>query len=463
MIYLKSLELTNFKSFIGNIKIPFSRNFTVITGPNGSGKSNILDAIRWVLGEQKLKTLRAERNDEVIFGGNKFYSPANYAKVELCIEVFEEEYVISRKIYRDEDSEYCINDKTTRLKDIQLFLSNLGLGRYSFVFLGQGEIEDLLLKEDERIRELIENIAGISGYHEKVKDILLKLEIIESKWNELEERRIEALKTIEVLKNEVNIANKYEELRNKLKDVQDSIRFWAWKKLKNSLEKYLEEKKEVEKRLSLIRSELVPNDNLIAELQVEYERIEGELKDIRRLIEDIDEKIFKLKLDEGILKEKKRILKEKLENLEKEKDILKTRFSQIEVSKKDLLEELKVYYQEDFSEFENGLKIKEKRLQELIIERTKLEDKVKAFEDIFKDFQDLTLLEKRIEKEVNLLKNYRKRLNILQNYREDIESKLIEQSRILRKKEDLYEKNKLEIVRLSNILGELKEGVLESY
>lgn len=463
MVYLKSIELTNFKSFVGNVKIPFSKNFTVITGPNGSGKSNILDAIRWVLGEQKTKILRAEKSEEVIFGGNKFYSPSSFAKVELCIDVADIEYFITRKIYREEDSEYYINNKSARLKDVQLFLGNLGLGKFSFVFIGQGEIEELILKEDGRIRELIENIAGISGYHERVKDISLKLEVIQSKWQELEEKRKELLQVLEGLRSEVKVADRYEELEKKLKEVQESIRFLNWKKLKDSLDRYLKEKEDIEKRLLEIKTQVIPNQSLKLEVQANYEKIEQEIDRIKSLTEEIDSEIFKLKLNEGILIEKKKMLSDKLDSLIKEKNFLKDRISDVEVKRESILKVIRDYDWENFINKEDELRNKEKRLRDLIIEKTKIEDKLKVFDSILRENLNGERLEQELTKKSKYVEKYSQKLSILNGYKERIDIELIDKSKILRKKEDVYEHNKVEIMKLNNILGELKEGIVESY
>ncbi|MGC9001645.1 MAG: ATP-binding protein [Dictyoglomus sp.] len=461
MIYLKSLELTNFKSFIGNNKIPFSQKFTVITGPNGSGKSNILDAIRWVLGEQRIKALRAEKTDEIIFGGNRFYSKANYAKVELCLNIFNEDYFISRKLYRDEDSEYYLNGKGIRLKDVQFFLNNFGLGKYSFVFLGQGEIDELILKENGRIRELIENIAGISGYHEKVKELLLKLEVIESKWQELEEKRKELLGVIEELRAEVRIAERYNELKNKLEDVRKTLAFINLRKIKENIEKYLIEKEKAEKRLlelnELISENLAKRENL----NKGYEKLVEKVSSLEEVLKSIDQRIYDLSLRENIYVEKKKILVENLKNIEKEKILLKDKILELKKREEEIGNLFQDFNHDEFSKIEIELKKKEDYLQDLIVKKGKIEDKVKSFE-VLKDQPDIEELKFVKEKLENFIVKYRKKLETLERYREEIESKLLEESKILKKKENTYEKNRIEILKLNNILAELKEATLEN-
>ncbi|ACI18489.1 ATP-binding protein [Dictyoglomus thermophilum] len=462
MIYLKSLELTNFKSFIGNNKIPFSQNFTVITGPNGSGKSNILDAIRWVLGEQRVKTLRAEKTDEVIFGGNKFYSQANYAKVELCLNIFGEDYFITRKIYRDEDSEYYINGKMVRLKDIQLFLNNFGLGRYGFAFLGQGEIEDLILKENGRIRELIENIAGISGYHEKVKELMLKLEVIESKWNELEEKRRDLFTVVEGLRKEVRIAERYDVLKSKLEDVRTTLAFISLKKLRENIDRYLEEEEKIEKRILELNELINVNSVKREELSDEYRKIEKDLLKLREILENIDKKVYEVTLKENVYREKERLIGDSLRKIEKEKILLKEKILDLETKEKEIVELLKNFDYDDFSKIEAELKEKENRLQELILNKGKLEDKIRAFEPILKEQTSIEDIKIKRESLEGFITKYRRKIEILQKVKEEIEVKLTEENRILRRKKDVYENNKLEILKLNNILAELKEATFEN-
>jgi chromosome segregation protein len=189
-MYLKELEIEYFKSFSGSQRILFNSNFIVITGPNGSGKSNILDAVRWVLGEQRSKLLRAEKSEEVIFGGNKLLLPSKYTQVSIVLSFPQEkdtfqEITITRRLERDRESEYFLNDKSIRLRELQLLLSTYGLGKHNFVFIGQGELESLILNNGERLREFIEDVAGIAGYQDKVKETQIKLEIISTRWKEL--------------------------------------------------------------------------------------------------------------------------------------------------------------------------------------------------------------------------------------------------------------------------------------
>jgi chromosome segregation protein len=463
MIYLKRLELHNFKSFIGTTKIPFSKNFTVITGPNGSGKSNIIDAIKWVLGEQRVKTLRAEKLDEVIFGGNKFHPPSNFAEVDLCLQLDDDEIEISRKLYRGEESNYYINNKLVRLKDIQMFFLNLGLGRYSFAILGQGEIDDLIVKEDGRVREIIESIAGISGYHEKVKDILLKLEVIENEWGRLEEKRKEMEANLNILKEEARVAQRYEEINKKIAEVQESLKYYLWQKALKNLEKYKKEFENIDLRLkeleNVIGSTLLNKE----ELQREKEHIDKILKDKKGYLENLDNEIQKLSIEKSRNEEKRNLLIERLKSISEEKVDLEKELYIVGTQKNDVEKKLESINSENYGEIFDVLKDKETALQEKIIEKSRLEQRIREFSEFSFSHENIEILDSRINKINMVIRNWEKRLVRLKNFKESLEKDYIEKNKIFRKKEEIFEKNIVEINKLKNLIGELKESLIENY
>jgi chromosome segregation protein len=271
-MYLKELELYNFKSFAGCHRIPFSSNFIVITGPNGSGKSNILDAIRWVFGEQRTKLLRAERSDEIIFGGNKILPPSKYTQVFITLSIPQEnniyqEFIISRKFSIEGESEYFLNDNNVRLKDLLLFLYSNGIGKHSFLFIGQGEIDFLITNNGERLKSFIEDIAGISGYEEKVKETQIRLEIIESKWKELEEKRLNLLKNLELLRKEAKTAEIYNKLSQELKNIRESLIFYQWQRIKRNIDEYYKKIIEKEENLKILENNLNILENQLLEIK----------------------------------------------------------------------------------------------------------------------------------------------------------------------------------------------------
>lgn len=175
---LKSLELHGFKSFPDRTKINFSEGMTVIVGPNGSGKSNISDAIRWVLGDLSAKNIRGNKMEDVIFGGTNGRSPMSFAEVSLTIENTGEnriendfdEITVTRRYYRSGDSEYLINNKISRLRDITEMFMNTGIGKTGYSIVGQGRVSEIISQKSEERRLIFEEAAGISKYRFKKQE-----------------------------------------------------------------------------------------------------------------------------------------------------------------------------------------------------------------------------------------------------------------------------------------------------
>ena len=167
-MYLKSLELQGFKSFPDKIKLNFDKGLTAVVGPNGSGKSNIGDAVRWVLGEQSTKTLRGNKMEDVIFSGTMTRKPVGYASVTLNIDnserrlaVDSDEVGITRKLYRSGESEYLINGKNVRLKDINELFMDTGLGRDGYSIIGQGRIAEIVGAKSSERRDILRGCWNI--------------------------------------------------------------------------------------------------------------------------------------------------------------------------------------------------------------------------------------------------------------------------------------------------------------
>ena len=167
-MYLKSIEVQGFKSFANRIKFEFHEGITGIVGPNGSGKSNVADAVRWVLGEQRVKQLRGGTMQDVIFSGTENRKPLSYASVAITLNnsdhqlpVDYEEVTVTRKLYRSGESEYLINGASCRLKDINEMFYDTGIGKEGYSIIGQGQIDKILSGKPEERRELFDEAAGI--------------------------------------------------------------------------------------------------------------------------------------------------------------------------------------------------------------------------------------------------------------------------------------------------------------
>ena len=223
---LKSLELKGFKSFANDTLLHFDQDVIGIVGPNGSGKSNVVDAIRWVLGEQKGKELRLENMGDVIFNGTKKRKPAPVAQVAITFDnnlgILPSEYqevVISRHLYRSGESEYKLNGVTCRLKDIQSILIDTGIGSNSYAIIALGMVDDILYDKDNARRRMFEQAAGISKYKKRKHETMLKLKLTTEDLTRIDDILKEIQTNLETLEKQAKRTAKYFELKKDYKEL----------------------------------------------------------------------------------------------------------------------------------------------------------------------------------------------------------------------------------------------------
>ncbi len=245
---LKSLEVKGFKSFGDKISINFDDGITAIVGPNGCGKSNVVDSIRWVLGEQSTKTLRSEKMENIIFNGTKNRKPANLAEVSLTFDntknILPTDYTtvtITRKLYRSGESEYRLNDVQCRLKDITDLFLDTGIGSDSYSIIELKMIEEILSNKDNSRRALFEEAAGISKYKIRKKQTLNKLKDTEDDLNRVEDLLFEIEKNLKQLESQAKKTERYYKLKEQYKELSTILASFRIKGLKTSMEE-LDEK-----------------------------------------------------------------------------------------------------------------------------------------------------------------------------------------------------------------------------
>ena len=307
MIYirLESVELKGFKSFANRTKIKFDNQITAVVGPNGSGKSNIADAIKWVLGEQSVKSLRGKKMYDVIFQGADDKKPMNMAEVNLSFNnkdrALSSDYdlvKISRRIFRNGDNEYRLNGKRVRLKDIKELFLDTGIGKEGYSVIGQGRIDEILNSSNQERRNIFEEASGIATHKYRREESLKKLskvdedlEIIQREWDyknkdknklEIEAKNFEKYTEIESLINEkayLFYANKSKSLNEKNKDLIEQIKI-----LKNNQE---EKTREFDK----INESLLPIAENIRDLENKYKNINQSILDNEKNIDKYTNKI----------------------------------------------------------------------------------------------------------------------------------------------------------------------------
>jgi len=235
-MYLKSLEMVGFKSF-AEARIEFPNGVTAVVGPNGSGKSNVVDAILWVLGEQSTKTLRSEKMEDVIFNGTELRKPLGMAEVSLVISGLDQvkvqgqnglpsqlsEYqdlMITRRLYRNGDSEYLINKTQCRLKDIRSILLDTRAGTKGHTVIAQGQIDQILNASPQDRRELIEETAGIVRYKKQKAEALRKLDATQQNLLRVRDIIAEVKKQLNSLERQARQARSYQVLQQEARTLE---------------------------------------------------------------------------------------------------------------------------------------------------------------------------------------------------------------------------------------------------
>ena len=222
---LTSLEIKGFKSFGDKVAIHFDKGVTSIVGPNGSGKSNVVDAIRWVLGEQKTRMLRSEKMDNIIFNGNKNRKPANLAEVSLSFEntknILPTEYsnvTVTRRLYRSGESEYLLNNVSCRLKDISDLFMDTGIGPESYAIIELRMVDEILNDKNNAIKNLLEEAAGISKYKIRKRQTLQKLEDTAKDLNRVDDLLFEIERNMKQLESQAKKTERYYKLKEQYKE-----------------------------------------------------------------------------------------------------------------------------------------------------------------------------------------------------------------------------------------------------
>ena len=229
-MYLKALEIQGFKSFPDKTVLTFGEDITAIVGPNGSGKSNISDAIRWVMGEQSTRALRGGKMEDVIFGGTAQRRQTGYAEVSLILDntshIFpmdESEVMVTRRYYRSGESEYYINRRSVRLKDVNELFMDTGLGREGYSIIGQGKIDEILSVKSADRREVFEEAAGISRYRHRKEEAERKLVHTDENLVRVNDKIAELELQVEPLREQSKRARKFLVLRDELKGLEVSV------------------------------------------------------------------------------------------------------------------------------------------------------------------------------------------------------------------------------------------------
>ena len=262
-LYLRALEIQGFKSFPDKVRLTFEKPVTCIVGPNGSGKSNISDAILWVTGEQSTKALRGGKMEDVIFGGTQKRSQMGFAEVSLILDnsdgafnMDNSEVMITRRYYRSGESEYYINRRLVRLKDITELLMDTGMGHEGYSIIGQGRIDEILSAKSTDRRDIFEEAAGISRYRHRKEESERKLQRTDENLLRVNDKIAELELQVEPLRGQAETAKKYLLLRDELRGIEISVWADSLNKLAENAEKLEESRASAAEHLERVRAEV---------------------------------------------------------------------------------------------------------------------------------------------------------------------------------------------------------------
>ena len=310
-MYLKEIEIQGFKSFADKTKVVFDQGVTAVVGPNGSGKSNITESLRWALGESSVKSLRGGKMPDVIFAGTESRKPLNYASVVVTLDNHDgfikdagQEIRVERHIYRSGDSEYKIDGKKVRLRDIHDLFLDTGLGRDSFSIISQGKVEEIFNSKPEERRAIFEEAAGVLKYKTRRKETESKLQQTQDNLDRLEDIIYELDNQIKPLEKQAENARKFLDLEGQRKAIYLDVLVAQIKENKAELELTEEELAQVQELLMSYyqkREKLEEENQTLKkqrqDLQAEMAKDQGGLMDLTSLISDLERKLALSKLE----------------------------------------------------------------------------------------------------------------------------------------------------------------------
>lgn len=501
---LKRLVVQGFKSFKDRTTIEFDDGITGIVGPNGCGKSNIVDALFWVMGEQSAKHLRGNTMKDVIFSGSAKYSQGAFAEATLVLENNEGKHIhighkvsspseiqLTRKLYRNGETEYRLNGMPCRLRDIQEVFMDTGAGAKSYSIIAQGEINRLVQQKPEERRTMIEEVAGITKFKKRKVESLKKIEQTESNLARLQDLQQEIEKNLRALQKQAEKAERARNLKEKvkrneitvnahkefdfLKDIrdfktqlsEDELNITNWTTRKDTLEVSLQEERilkeeknekldELQKEYNEISRTLAAAEeklNSLAQSQTDKESLlesrELEIIDIQKEVEERQEKIEELNEKQEALRqenEEASDFEEMQERLETMKEDLEDRKSILETNEEDIDEQKGRFEELDKNIFKNNSKLEEYS--------TNLQDIAEEIESLENQYSGVST---QIQNERDLVAAQEKELEELSTKVEELKSFVETQSEAFKALNEKAQGASTELIQLESKITSLKE------
>lgn len=442
-MYLRRLDIQGFKSFAEKINLDFNGGITAVVGPNGSGKSNIADAIRWVLGEQSIKTLRGSKMEDVIFAGTEHRKPLGFAEVSMTLDNSDGslpidfgEVTVTRRVFRSGESEYLINKAPCRLKDITELLLDTGIGRDGYSVIGQGRVDELLSTRSEDRRQIFEEASGIMKYKVRKQDAEKKLDLTRQNLERINDIVSELETQLGPLKEQSETARRYLDLRESLKELDVNV-------FLDSMDKYREKLKDLEEQYKTVKEQVDSENKKLEEITGSnkdktdmLKAFDEKLEAVRQQFYELDGALERCNSEINLNKEKIANLEQNIQRLDNEKEELVARlqsFDREEAGKQDKLK----YLERQLKDYSAKLSEYEKQMEDLLKTLDENERHIELLKTAIMDKMDIQSDKKlQIGNVKTHIENMQKRQKSIDN---EVYQQIAEKDREKMKKEDLTE------------------------
>ena len=440
-MYLKRLEMQGFKSFADKTVLEFMPGITSVIGPNGSGKSNISDAIRWILGEQSMKSLRGSKTQDIIFAGTQNRKSLGFAEGALVFDntdgtlpIEYSEVTITRKIYRSGETGYYINKVPCRLKDVVELFMDTGIGRDGYSIIGQGKIDEILSNKSEDRRHIFEEAAGIVKYRARKEETEKKLEQTKLNLLRINDILSEIENNLEPLQQQSEKAKKYLNLKEELKNIEVGLFIYNIEKYKKTLE-------EITSDDEIMKNTLNQEEGKLEKIKILKEELKDNIDEITEQIENMQNIGFESQKEIEQLNSKLNVAQTKIENNIENISRYENEIIEIDNKIKQLKEEIELKeskkdnLKQNKERFEKELQEKEQELKKLT---EKLSSKELEIEKIKKQVEENTDKKYELQSEVSMQKaNYENLEKRQHQLKQEINNNILELDRTRMKKEDI--------------------------
>ena len=454
-MFLKRMETIGFKSFAERVKMDFVSGVTAVVGPNGSGKSNVIDAIRWVLGEQSARSIRGEKMEDIIFQGSDSRKALNFAEVSLILNNEEgqlpidyEEVNVTRRVYRSGESEFYLNKQACRLKDIIELFMDTGLGKESFSIIGQGRIDEILSSKSDDRRAVFEEAAGVLKYKQRKKKAEYKLVEASDNLDRVEDILHEITEQLGPLETQAATAKKYQAYQEELKTAEISLLVTeigrlhdTWQQVLKEIEK--DQQQSVEKKTAIQKKEAV-----LTEERETVEKLDQQITELQQAMLEMTEQLEQQEGKRNVLLEQAKHEQENKEKLKEQRELSENRLLTLEQTRANEKEQLEAITKET-----NRLKTKIRALEANL--QTTPEELEAKIEDVKSDYIEQLNEQAVTKNELERLKVQSKQVKAEQEQRQQTYQTSREAESDLAERKEYYQR---QAETLKQALTEQEEG-----